>query len=608
VIRLPYGPISACLAVLCLASCASDTTDPEAPPELRMRVEWLTGSPSASLPDDVERIRIVRTIDGETLDVVLSTANFEMAEDGSAYAAPALLTDLPTGVPIDIVVEGLRAGDAFSYIGRIGPLVLSAGQRFYADLKMYEMGTSTATVIEGTPSVFLQAATALPDGRVLISGGFDEIENMADCPGGLPGGSRCFALTATSDAWVFDPTTARFHTVQGGMLAARGGHTATALPGGRVLVAGGAPKAIFALIPIGGGADPSGYAPFFSPRLADDGDGAHATFEIFVADANREVEDVDGDGDPGRGGFTGSAADERVPGRLNQERFLHTAAATVVTQPNRVLMVGGLGNDAAEATYEIYDDRKAGGYGTYDNAGATLGTARVLAGAVELGSGQVWIFGGNEALGNDDLAEIWTPDPTTANGGVEAATSTGYPGSGDHPEYGLLGPSVAAVGGADSHAVVVGWVGPRCMAGGTMPVFGGAELCPSMGGPARSQTVDGATGDTASVATNSPHGFAGIASLDDGSVAVTGGIANLLWTRQPSIEIFTGEVSGGEAELSPTRFVMRAARAMHTTSPLPGGGMLSVGGINLSMDVMNLTLQTTAEALFVPRPQTPTGS
>ncbi len=146
------------------------------------------------------------------------------------------------------------------------------------------------------------------------------------------------------------------------------------------------------------------------------------------------------------------------------------------------------------------------------------------------------------------------------------------------------------------------------MTGTNVPVFGGSDLCPSMGGPPRSQTVSAETGDTVGLDTDSPHGFAGVAELDDGSVAVTGGIANLLWTRQPSIEVFTGEVTGGEATLSPTRFVMRAARALHTSAPLPDAGVLSVGGINLSMDVMNLTLQTTAEVLYLPRPQAPTGS
>ncbi len=574
-----------------------------------MRVEWLTATPSASLPDDVERIRIIRTIDGESLDVVVSRDRFEMAPDGTPYVAPPLLTGLPTDTPIEITVEGLKAGDAFAYLGHVGPVVLSAGQRFYADLQMYELGASAPAVIEGTPSVFMTTATALPDGRVLVAGGFDTVENMAECPTSLPAGAHCFAVTATKNAWVFDPTSARFYPVTGGMLAARAGHTATLLPGGRVLVAGGAPKAVFALIPIGGGADPTGYEPRLVPLLAAGDQGAHQSFEIFVADMNREVDDTAGDGDPGRGGFLGSADDPRVPGRLNRQRFLHTAAATTVTDENRVLLVGGIGASGADGSYEVYDDRKAGGYGCYDNESAALSAPRAAASAVELGSGQVWIFGGSAASTNADLAEVWTPDPTNVNGGIEpASAATSYPGAGDHPEYALTAPSVAAVGDGASHALVVGWIGPRCMSGARMPLFGGADLCPSMGGAPRSQTVAGDTGETVGFDTDSPHGFAGIAALDDGSVAVTGGIANLLWTRQPSIEVFTGEVSGGVATLSPTRFVMRAARVLHASAPLPDAGILSVGGINLSMDAMNLTLQTTAEVLYLPRPQLPSGT
>ena len=68
---------------------------------------------------------------------------------------------------------------------------------------------------------YAPAATLLPNGKVLVSGGLDT-----------------FAAAALSTAELYDPATGTF-TPTGSMGTARGGHTATLLPNGQVLVAGG---------------------------------------------------------------------------------------------------------------------------------------------------------------------------------------------------------------------------------------------------------------------------------------------------------------------------------------------------------------------------------
>ncbi len=73
------------------------------------------------------------------------------------------------------------------------------------------------------------SATLLPDGRVLVAGG-DSVEGCAECTHG--------AFPANNTAELFDPAVASWSNV-GGLNTGRSGHTATLLPNGEVLVAGG---------------------------------------------------------------------------------------------------------------------------------------------------------------------------------------------------------------------------------------------------------------------------------------------------------------------------------------------------------------------------------
>ena len=591
---LAIGPI---FVLACLAGCASPLEGPE--PVMRLR--WSLTDPSAPLPASVEqlRLRVYRAdapveVDCNTgcEETFFTVAGLPTAESGRPFLQR---NDLPTDEPIRLLLAAFEAGGTLTHVGQVGPIVLGVGERRYVDIQMYQVGQSAMLPMAGLPGRFGHTATSLPDGRVLIAGGFTSIQ-PATCPSTEPAGAICYDAVAADEAWAFDVSTGLAVRIREPMLAARGGHSATMLTDGRVLIAGGAEQATFVWIPQSG---PGGTVGYDFRVLTTT---AHASFEVFDVYANDMSDDSDRDGDPARGAFLGQASQPAQVGPLNAARFMHAAAAV----GDRVLLVGGV---ASPETYEVFDARRPGGYGVYPPAGNRLAYPRQFPSALAIGE-SVWIVGGRDAASNAELAEVWTvDDPAMPNGAsTDATMGRSFPSvAGDpRPELSLFAPAMAPVAGGAS-TIAVGWYGPVCdPAMPSAPVFAGsvagAIRCDSSPTRTRSVTIDGASGIAAPTQVRNSHAFGRVAVLADGTVIVSGGAANPNWTGQSVMSVFSGSVDiMGAALPGADPPSTRAPRLFHAIAPLADQGVLLVGGIQVDLTASSASLVMSPEAIFLRR-------
>jgi hypothetical protein len=225
---------------------------------------------------------------------------------------------------------------------------IATGYVGLSSIEVYDPGTGTFTEIVGEDGagIFGHTATLLPNGKVLLAGGF--VNSVWDY-----GGS-----TSSNGASLYDSATGEFSGT-GNMTASRGGHTATLLANGKVLIAGGADQ------------DPTGTGL--------------ASAELY---------------DPSTDAFTQT-------GSMAVGRFLHTATQL---QDGRVLIVGGVLTSASDpvATAEVYDPAT----GIFTMTGA-MATARERHTATLLADGRVLIVGGTTSTATTATVEVY--DPSTGS-------------------------------------------------------------------------------------------------------------------------------------------------------------------------------------------------
>src|SRR5450759_2447325 len=219
-----------------------------------------------------------------------------------------------------------------------------------ASAELYDPGSGswTATGSMPTPRQF-HTATLLPDGKVLVAGGTGS-NNVT--------GSN----SALASAELYDPSSGSW-TATGSMVTPRTSHTATLLPDGKVLVAGGSSSN-----------SAGGRPPLASAELYDPGSGSWTATGNMVTPRSDFTATLLPDGkvlvagglhsgvqaaaaelaaaelyDPGSGSWTATAS-------LVTPRTGH--AATLLPD-GKVLVAGGYGGNGALATAELYDPGSA---------------------------------------------------------------------------------------------------------------------------------------------------------------------------------------------------------------------------------------------------------
>jgi hypothetical protein len=387
------------LGVLGLAACGggsppgSDTT----PPASAVTAPSITAQPEA---------RVVTVGQSATFSVIAVGSGLTYAWQRDGAAIDGATSETYTTPPTSTVDDRAR----FTVV-----VTNAGGSVTSASAELRVQGFADAAPMAAARQS--HAATALPDGKVLVSGGF--------------------AVHPLATAELYDPATGAF-SATGDLFAARQHHTATLLPNGKVLVAGGEGGT--------GGGLPLATAELYDPAtglfsaagamtaartlhtatLLSDGKvlvagglGSHAAASVL---AGAEIYD------PATNRFTAAAHP------MAAARYAHAA---VLLPGGKVLVAGGYGAGGGALDGAELFDPAAGAF----TATGPMTAARYSHSATLLPGGEVLVAGG---YGAGFLASAELYDPAA---GAFAATHALGASRYAHAATALAGGQVLLVGG-----------------------------------------------------------------------------------------------------------------------------------------------------------------
>jgi hypothetical protein len=381
----PHPPISLASTCLALALCLSFTQTARAG-------AWFTKPP---------------LITERELHTATLLANGKVLVAGGTDSLNAELYDPATGVTVATSPMNVPRYGHTATLLRDGRVLVAGGYNHeglpdsscLGSAELYDPATGLWTPT--APLKFPRAChtmTLLPNGKVLVAGGVRFVGGSID------------------SVELFDPAEGTW-TVTASLAAHRYNHTATLLPNGKVLVAGGSVGSLPPPGPDLAGAElydplfetwtPTG--PLNCPRqdhtatLLPDGTVLVAGgARNYVPTASAEVYD------PASGLWT-------AVGALNTTRDQHTAT---LLQDGKLLLTGGYdSNGVILASTELYDTASA----TWTPAAAMHAT-RFYHAATSLADGQVLVTGGDTGVGVTNSTELFdylsvpVPIPTTLAG------------------------------------------------------------------------------------------------------------------------------------------------------------------------------------------------
>lgn len=483
-----------------------------------LTVDWPDG-----LPDNVVRARVALTAGDDP------TRNLDF-DRPSLEAGPLGLPPVPAGVGVALLFEALDPDNLVVFVSSWG--TASAGQAGEQQPTVTPVSHTASTAAPSDlPGRFKHTATALPDGKILIVGGFNFEGDAAPCMDGEA--QLCRQASAVSDSWLFDPATLRATQVAP-LSQARAGHTATLLPDGRVVIAGGAQSAS-----VGVSDAPPLELNFQATGILD-------SVEIYSPDLSQVA----------------------MGSTLQEPRFDHVARFN--SRASAVFFWGGQGANLGQDGLQI-DSPNGPVLAGFNNTFPSPAIAELTTQSAE----SVWLFGGAAPENNNFLALVFPDEPAGAANdtvGLVFPNTSSEPDR-PRPEYAFASPEAAAFAGRN-HALVLGRQGVRCEPGGTVPTFTrGADevLCQDAG--VTGYIVSGEEGATAPATLQFDHPGGTLTPLLDGRIVVSGGLGS----QGQEVLSLTGE--GDTAGVDSVSSSMLGERAAQTSTRLLGSGVVNMGGL-----------------------------